>query len=727
MESLVAQSSPASEEAFTYASLLSHPLLSSAPSTSSLSSALHSLQTDILPRCEASLHSSRSALVEELLEAQRCALEEKQALSDLPRQIEEVEDEVMTLASSMGLLDEWGQQRVPELLRRLTEQRRDLMRADKAVPFVALLARAEQLKQDTLRGAEDQHGSAKAGLQALQSLSSLVGQAGQAYAGADAIDQGSALMAYLTATRDAALRELNEKLEAKLRSALEESGWPPVSAEIAEARGEAIRSASSTLDSKRVKQAWQRLCRLQRVAIRAKLISKASYDAQSDAKVGSTDYTPLAPVKVLMEPLLARFAYHFDGDKSTNRLDKPQWYVNHMSNLLRSYNSLFDARNGKVTWLCDQGGLHKVGPRELVHFVLAALRLKVLASKEELQKKPAVLAHTVSILLSFDSELQQLFHPSSLGKAEKISDLLLGDSTTFDAWLEGERTEAQERLQEILEDKDAWLISSADMDTEAEEDLSNQTWSAISSSSSNNRSNHTSDRRGVQKTTRSARGLCQILEAISERSRPLTLLVQRLGFLAIQDDLLSTYHQRLTRSLDAFESLSGAFARALPGGIASQDSSSESDMVRGLRGSSRLLKAFLSSLYVVETLRRLSEEGHNMQLNVDLNMDTAEAKMARETRRSWTGKREEVELDGASLGELVRRGMRGGSSLRPLASGVGARASKNASDEQVTNADEDVWQEARERFEKVGNRASKGLVRLVTSEVTEAMREYTLR
>lgn len=40
------------------------------------------------------------------------------------------------------------------------------------------------------------------------------------------------------------------------------------------------------------------------------------------------------PVKVMMEPIRIRFNFHFDTNRQTNRLDKPEWFLSHILQLV---------------------------------------------------------------------------------------------------------------------------------------------------------------------------------------------------------------------------------------------------------------------------------------------------------------------------------------------------------------------------------------------------------
>ena len=45
----------------------------------------------------------------------------------------------------------------------------------------------------------------------------------------------------------------------------------------------------------------------------------------------------LFPLEVLVQPLEMRFRYHFEGDRATNRIDKPEYFLSHITTLLNDY------------------------------------------------------------------------------------------------------------------------------------------------------------------------------------------------------------------------------------------------------------------------------------------------------------------------------------------------------------------------------------------------------
>ncbi|KAJ1580605.1 hypothetical protein NDA12_002662 [Ustilago hordei] len=166
-------------------------------------------------------------------------------------------------------------------------------------------------------------------------------------------------------------------------------------------------------------------------------------------------------------------------------------------------------------------------------------------------------------------------------------------------------------------------------------------------------------------------------------------------------------------------------------------------MVRGLRGLGRLVKALLSSEYVGGELERWSETVGFIQLSEQLS-STEEGRGLALGLKEDEGREEDRELDAASLGMLLRRGLKRGAAVaRPLAGGGGASPIISSTGEggfgtpklgdvgnkQVLNefGRYGVWEEPRRKFGEISQRAIAAIERLVTTETLELLRPYTLR
>jgi len=60
-------------------------------------------------------------------------------------------------------------------------------------------------------------------------------------------------------------------------------------------------------------------------------------DAVSDWTSMVQHLPSLDAMTVLMQPILLRFQYHFEGKRPTNRDDKPEWCFTYVLNLVRDH------------------------------------------------------------------------------------------------------------------------------------------------------------------------------------------------------------------------------------------------------------------------------------------------------------------------------------------------------------------------------------------------------
>jgi RAD50-interacting protein 1 len=100
---------------------------------------------------------------------------------------------------------------------------------------------------------------------------------------------------------------------------------------------------------------------------------------------------------------------------------------------------------------------------------------------------------------------------------------------------------------------------------------------------------------------------------MADRYSPLPNAAHRMDFLvSIQLPLLSQYQSRITSSLDAFETLSSAFVRVVPGALGRDPSrvsdSSTKRLTSGIEGVQRLCKALISSKYILNALVTWGED-----------------------------------------------------------------------------------------------------------------------
>ena len=522
--------------------------------------------------------------------------------------------------------------------------------------------------------------------------------------------------------RDSFYESLITRYTEELRAGLREAAWPPPELQNPDYRGEKAENYSFATPT--VQQAWYSLCSVQFAAAALELTPAPTAVGSGDAAPaapGSSKYVPLLAVSILMEPIVLRFRFHFDTDRTTNRLDKPEWFLSSMLTLIQENSYLFEQAediwgNGGVVYELtryrpspySRRHVSFNAPAELLHALIVPLRLKLLASTDLLGKQPALLAHNIFQCLAFDSDIRAMYPPAQ--QAMRLADEMLGDDTLFQRWLDGEREFAAQRFNDVIESPGAWsLIQPETLIEEGDTHLGE------------------ADATG-QVTTRAAATLINILHGVTERYQPLDSLEQRSAFIIrVQHHMLLQFYDRLARHLDAFENMSSAFSRALPGEITSLSSGAGADIVRGVNGLRRVIKAYISSEYVHQQLIEMSESSFFLNMADEIHNLPSGALIRRMLYPS-----KEADIDSASLMATLHKGLQRGASaaatLRPLSrSNSTGPGRQDAGPEAESKEPISVWERYISRYADISARCKRGIERLVVSEVLDLLKPYFMR
>ncbi|KAK4049402.1 hypothetical protein OIV83_004135 [Microbotryomycetes sp. JL201] len=352
-------------------------------------------------------------------------------------------------------------------------------------------------------------------------------------------------------------------LSSRVLAALEGIGWPKPLKDRA------------TLDAKfqTFQTAFSDMLVLQKIQMShplpaASLLAARDRDSPTPAK-------PLIAFQPLVHPLLLRFKWHFEGDKNTNRIDKPEYPLSHVLNLLTAHERFL---NDEVQELLAENGFSEVNAvNEFTTLLLPPLMTRVKHHIPQLLDMPPILAHTIFQLLEFDEVLRRRgYRPRGLkGDWKGLSDIILGRKDWYSRWLEGEREFFDKRYFSAISAQDAWqIVSEEDYDAD--------------------------DGRSGTRPTNSALKVAELAQSLADRYRPLPT-VHGLPFLfKLHLPLLASYAERVTSSLDAFESL--AFGM-LPGALATQTAATA-----GVGGLLRVVRAGVSARWMSEKCSEWGED-----------------------------------------------------------------------------------------------------------------------
>lgn len=362
--------------------------------------------------------------------------------------------------------------------------------------------------------------------------------------------------------------QLKQKLEDDLRKTLEHIKWP--SKEL------------NLLGNFR--EQWSQQVRLLLALQDPDLVSAF---ARSDGMKSPMSAEPviLLPLEVMVQPLAARFHYHFYGERPTNRLDKPEYFLNHILDLLDRYSGFMSDLLGPILdeRAATSEALESIYTDAISAFITALLPLvlaKCLSFLPQISQQPQLLSHFVHELMGFDASIRVTWAyvpiPRMLTDWKGITWNVLNSHGYFGAWLAVERDFALTRYKEIRDAPD-----SGDIDFDAD---SSQT-----------------------KPTKGAIRVNDLLETITDRYRGLASFSQRMKFLLeIQLSIFDDYHNHLHGALQAYLVSSHTAGRLLQG-------QSESHAF-GLKGLESLGKVYGSAEFLQRKMSDWSDDVFFLEL-----------------------------------------------------------------------------------------------------------------
>lgn len=253
----------------------------------------------------------------------------------------------------------------------------------------------------------------------------------------------------------------------------------------------------------------------------------------------------LLPLEIMVQPLAHRFRYHFYGEKPTNRLDKPEYFLSHVLDLIdkhsvfvnEAFQSVLDVR----TRSSDELDLvYSDATSELVTALLPMIMAKSLSVLPQMTAHPQLLSHFIHELMSFDSTLRDTWGYTPVAGAiadwKGLTWEVLIAHNYCETWLAVEKDFALARYRTIRDGPD-----NTDIDYDGVE--ASQT-----------------------KPTKGAIRVNDLLETITDRYRGLSSFSQKMKFLIeVQLSIFDDYHQHLHGALQAYLASSHTAGRLLQG------------------------------------------------------------------------------------------------------------------------------------------------------------------
>ncbi|KAI9209030.1 TIP-1 family-domain-containing protein [Polychytrium aggregatum] len=229
---------------------------------------------------------------------------------------------------------------------------------------------------------------------------------------------------------------------------------------------------------------------------------------------------PLDAFSLLLELHVARFKYHFQGKRPTNRLDKPEWCFTDFLKVVREQTPFLSS---VVQQVLDASVYKGFDAKVLfIHSFLVAVNDKLRHDAPLLLSDPPLMSHTIAETTAFDTTLREvhLYAPPGSALWGGCVSTFLENTNWFKAWLAIERSAAFALFDEAMARSDRW-----DLAYEAVLDELHR--------------------------TKSAEILVGILEGVTERYRRLPRPHYQLQFFAeIQMPLLEKYLHHVQTGVD---------------------------------------------------------------------------------------------------------------------------------------------------------------------------------
>ena len=299
----------------------------------------------------------------------------------------------------------------------------------------------------------------------------------------------------------------------------------------------------------------------------------------------TTNFEPpaLLPLEVMVQPLEQRFTYHFSGNKPTNRLDKPEYFLQHVLDLVSSYaDFLHEAMQPLLTRHFRSTDLaftpaYMDATSAFITALLPMLRRKLVSFTQQIDGQSQLLSHLVHEVMSFDTTLQDTYAFAPVSPTMPFRGLayfLLDTCGYFQQWLTGERDFALSRYHAIVEAPEAGEL---DYDSVGAD---------------------------TTKPTNMAINVNDLLETITDRYRTLSSFSGKLRFLIdVQIAIFDMFHQRLHASLEAYLAMTSSVGRTMHG--LSREDQAE---LQGVKGLDRLCRVFGSAEYLERAMRDWSDD-----------------------------------------------------------------------------------------------------------------------
>lgn len=220
----------------------------------------------------------------------------------------------------------------------------------------------------------------------------------------------------------------------------------------------------------------------------------------------------ILPIQIMLTPLQKRFRYHFRGNRQTNVISKPEWYLAQVLMWIGNHTQFLDE---KIQPILDNVGSAVNARLEFSRGLMMLVLEKLASDIPCLLYDDNLFCHLVDEVLLFERELRNVhYYPSTFANCMHI----LSEETCFQRWLTVERKFALQKMDSMLSSEAAWVSQYKDI-TDVDE----------------------------MKVPDCAETFMTLLLVITDRYKNLPTASRKLQFLELQKDLVDDFRIRLTQ------------------------------------------------------------------------------------------------------------------------------------------------------------------------------------
>ena len=150
-----------------------------------------------------------------------------------------------------------------------------------------------------------------------------------------------------------------------------------------------------------------KLLELQKPELEASELDSSSSSSSSNKAI------VLLPLEIMVRPIEVRFRYHFDGDRPTNRIDKPEYFFSHVNDLITKHDDFLAANVQPLLSKVFRGSVlvsnlaYIDATSAFITALLPMLRNKIFSIFSKVSSKPPLFSHLMHEIMKFDTSLRE--------------------------------------------------------------------------------------------------------------------------------------------------------------------------------------------------------------------------------------------------------------------------------------------------------------------------------